>query len=70
MRWAFIFKTMAEKTETINSKIDLLRDQIDNLERSGFFTEAEMEKLSRPFRLELGTLMIQLHYINKALKNN
>lgn len=39
--------------ETLKFRIELLEDQIHNLERSGFFTEKEMETLSKPMRVEL-----------------
>lgn len=45
--------------ETLNSKIELLQEQIDNLEKSGFFTEKAMDKLSSPLRLELKLLQTQ-----------
>jgi hypothetical protein len=45
--------------ETLISKIELLQEQIDNLEKSGFFTEKEMDKLSSPLRLELNLLQTQ-----------
>jgi hypothetical protein len=40
----------------INEKIALLEDQIDNLERSGYFTEKEIDRLSSPLRFELENL--------------
>ena len=42
--------------EKLQSKIDLLQEQIDNLEKSGFFTEKEMDSFSSPFRMELAVL--------------
>ena len=42
--------------ELIASKTDLLQEQIDNLEKSGFFTEKEMDRLSSPYRMELAVL--------------
>jgi molecular chaperone GrpE (heat shock protein) len=41
--------------ELLQHKIDLLQEQIDNLERSGFFTEKEMDNASRSLRVELET---------------
>ena len=41
-------------------KIDLLQDQIDNLEKSGFFTEAEMDRLTHPLRIERDALTNKL----------
>jgi hypothetical protein len=43
-------------------KIDLLQDQIDNLEKSGFFTEAEMDKLTHPLRMERDALTNNLFH--------
>jgi hypothetical protein len=45
--------------ETLISKIELLQEQIDNLEKSGFFTEKEMDKLSSPLRTELNLFQTQ-----------
>ena len=39
--------------DTITPRIELLQEQIDNLEKSGFFTEKEMDKLCFPLREEL-----------------
>ena len=41
--------------ELLSHKINLIQDQIDNLERSGFFTEKEMDNASRSLRVELET---------------
>ena len=46
--------------DTIAQRIDLLQKQIDNLEKSGFFTEKEMDKLTFPLREELEGLKRQL----------
>ena len=40
----------------LNSKIELLEEQIANLEQSGFFTEKEIDRLSGPLKIELDTL--------------
>ena len=40
----------------LKSKIELLEEQIANLERSGFFTEKEIDRLSAPLKVELETL--------------
>ena len=45
--------------DTIAQRIDLLQEQIDNLEKSGFFTEKEMDNLSCPLRQELSSLKKQ-----------
>jgi hypothetical protein len=46
--------------DLLKSKIELLQEQIDNLEKSGFFTEKEMDKLSFPLKMEQTALQIQL----------
>lgn len=40
----------------ITSKIELLEEQIVNIERSGFFTEAEIDRASKSLRAELERL--------------
>lgn len=40
----------------INEKIELLEEQISNYERSGFFTELEINKFTAPLYMELETL--------------
>ena len=45
--------------ETLISKIELLQEQIESLEKSGFFTEKEMDKLSSPLRTELNLFQTQ-----------
>jgi hypothetical protein len=47
-------------------KIDLLQDQIDNLEKSGFFTESEMDRLTHPLRIERDALTNKLFYPENA----
>lgn len=42
--------------EIIQFKIELLEDQLENIERSGFFTEKEIDKYSVFFRNELALL--------------
>lgn len=42
--------------DLVASKIELLQEQIDNLEKSGYFTELEMDTLSRSYRIELAVL--------------
>lgn len=37
----------------LNSKIELLEEQIENIERSGFFTESEIDRTSKSLRAEL-----------------
>ena len=48
--------------ELIASKIDLLQEQIDNLEKSGFFTEKEMDRFAFPLRAELALLKIAIPF--------
>lgn len=54
--------------DTIALRIDLLQEQIDNLEKSGYFTEKEMDKLSFPLRQEREDLKRQLTdvYVDEA----
>lgn len=59
--------------DLITSKIDLLEAQIENLERSGFFTEAEIDKLSGPMKMEKEALYnLKLHndYMNGLLQSH
>jgi hypothetical protein len=42
--------------ELIAPRIELLQEQIDNLQQSGFYTESEMDSLSSPLRAELDLL--------------
>ncbi|MFV8268425.1 hypothetical protein ACNQGP_00635 [Flavobacterium sp. GT2N3] len=51
--------------ELVASKMDLLFEQINNLENSGFFTEKEMDRFASPLRSELNLLQTQ----KKALEN-
>ncbi|WP_026730175.1 hypothetical protein [Flavobacterium denitrificans] len=39
--------------ENVQSKIDLLEEQIENIERSGFFTEAEIDRAVVSLKSEL-----------------
>jgi hypothetical protein len=43
--------------DNIPEKIELIQDQITNLEKSGFYTEADMDRLTKPLRLELSELI-------------
>lgn len=38
--------------ENLRSKIELIEDQIENLERSGYFTEKEMDRATYSLREE------------------
>lgn len=42
--------------ELLQHKIDLIQAQIDNLERSGFFTEKEMDQATASLRMQLAIL--------------
>ena len=42
------------------SKIELLQEQIDNLEKSGFFTEIEMDRQTTSLRNEMEFLKFQM----------
>lgn len=48
-------------TEIIHSKIELLEEQIENFERSGYFTESEIDRFSVPLREELESLKKQIN---------
>lgn len=39
--------------ELLQHKIDLLEEQIENLERSGFFTEKEIDQATASLRMQL-----------------
>lgn len=59
---------MSHKIEIIQSKIDLLNDQIENLERSGFFTELEIQVMSKPILIELKGLELALSNEMRLIK--
>lgn len=42
--------------DTITPRIELLQEQIDNLEKSGHFTEREIDGKTAPLRMELASL--------------
>ena len=42
------------------SKIELVQEQIESLEKSGFYTEKEMDQRSYPLRRELELLQSQI----------
>ena len=42
--------------ELLQYKIDLIQDQIDNLERSGFFTEKEIDQATASLKMQLAIL--------------
>lgn len=51
--------------ELLQSKTELLQDQIESIERSGFFTEKEIDRMTSPLREELKSLQKQLPQVNK-----
>lgn len=46
--------------DTLHSKIELLEEQVENIERSGHFTEPEIDRLVFPLRQELESLKKQV----------
>lgn len=46
--------------DILHSKIELLEEQIENIERSGHFTEKEIDRLSAPMHEELINLKKQI----------
>lgn len=48
--------------DKLQSKIDLLQEQIDNLEKSGHYTDAEILTQTKPLRLELNLIKDSLSY--------
>ena len=51
------------------SKIELLELQIENVERSGFFTEKQIDALVFPLRQELETLKKQIELYGMTYEN-
>jgi len=45
-----------DNIDNIDSKIELLQEQIENFERSGFFTEKEIDTLTKPIVSEFERL--------------
>jgi len=43
-------------TDTITPQIELLQEQIESIERSGHFTEKEIDSKAAPLRMELAIL--------------
>ena len=48
--------------EILQSKIDLLQEQIDNLEKSGHYTDAEIQIQTKPLRIELNLIKDSLSF--------
>lgn len=52
-----------KKLDDVNSKIELLQDQIENYEQSGHFTESEMDILTNPIKIELRALSVRQYHL-------
>jgi hypothetical protein len=48
--------------EKLQSKIDLLKEQIDNIEKSGYYTDAQIQVLAKPLRYELSLITDSLSF--------
>lgn len=48
--------------EKLQSKIDLLQEQINNYEKSGYYTDAEIEIQTKPLRKELNLINDSLSF--------
>lgn len=48
--------------EKLQLKIDLLQDQIDNLEKSGHYTDAEIQIQTKPLKIELALIKDSLSF--------
>lgn len=53
-------------TDTIISKLELREAQLKNLEKSGFFTDKEIEKQAPSLRLEIAYLRASIQFINHS----
>lgn len=53
--------------ELLTSKIELLEEQIENLERSGFFTESEIDRAVVSLRSELEMYKMHLSYCDLSV---
>jgi hypothetical protein len=56
--------------DTLTPKIELLQEQIESIEKGGFFTEKEIETKAAPLRMALAILKHQksLYELNNVLK--
>lgn len=52
--------------DTLASKIELVKEQIANFEKSGFFTDKEIESKTIPLRAELATLQMHQEISNSS----
>lgn len=55
-------------TDTIISQIELREAQLENLYKSGFFTDHEIEKQAPALQMEINTLMAQLPLYGMTLE--
>lgn len=53
--------------DLLTSKIELLEEQIENLERSGFFTENEIDRAAISLRSELEMYNMHLLYCDSSV---
>jgi hypothetical protein len=51
-------------TKTLIPQIALVQEQINNFEKSGFFTDKEIESKTMPLRIELASLKMQQEFLN------
>lgn len=51
-------------SKTLLPQIALVQEQINNFEKSGFFTDKEIESKTIPLRIELATLKMQQEFLN------
>ena len=51
-------------SKTLLPQIALIQEQINNFEKSGFFTDKEIESKTIPLRMELATLKMQQEVLN------
>jgi hypothetical protein len=54
-------------TDLLISKIELLEEQIENIERSGFFTEMEIDRAVVSLRSELELYKMHLSYCDSSV---
>ena len=52
---------------TITPRIELLQEQIDTIERSGHYTEKEIDAKVKPLKIELSYLIASTHVSNLAI---
>ena len=58
---------MKTDIETITPRIELLQEQIDTIERSGHYTEKEIDAKVKPLKIELSYLIASIHVSNLAI---